>query len=60
MPQRRAISLETVVREERGQWVVMAYAIYESEIVGKRCGVFRRQREAERAAAWLQQAAHRW
>ncbi|MFI5953080.1 hypothetical protein [Cryptosporangium sp. NPDC051539] len=55
----RAYSVDTVVTEERGQWVVEIVVLFDDEVVRKRISVHRTERLARIHADVIKRAAER-
>lgn len=55
----RAYDVETYVEQRNGQWFVDIVVVFADEVVRKTVNVYRNQRRAEIAAAWIKRAAAR-
>lgn len=58
MPE-RAVTVETFVELERGQWVVDIVVIFPDGAVRRRVNTFRTEARARIAASWIKRAAQR-
>lgn len=54
-----ALSVDTVVVEERGQWAVDIVVVFADGIVRKRIDTYRTKDLAELSAQWIKRAADR-
>lgn len=58
-PAGRAVSADTFVREEEGQWIVDIVVAFPDGVVRRSVNKYRTRRHAEIAASWIRRAADR-
>lgn len=54
-----ALTVDTVIINEKGQWVVYMDVIFWDETVRRRIQAYPTRRQAEIAASWMKRAAQR-